>query len=147
MEFWIRKATIDDLKLLSQMNKELIEDEGSRNPMTLAQLEDRFLGWLSSDWEISLFEKDSAILGYAVYQISADVFYPEESNVYLRQYYIARQQRSHGYGSAVLKQLVRDSFPSGAKVTIDVLASNPRGQQFWTSCGFEPYYTNMQLKQ
>ncbi|OME80137.1 hypothetical protein BK120_20090 [Paenibacillus sp. FSL A5-0031] len=87
MEFWIRKATIDDLKLLSQMNKELIEDEGSRNPMTLAQLEDRFLGWLSSDWEISLFEKDSAILGYAVYQISADVFYPEESNVYLRQYH------------------------------------------------------------
>lgn len=44
MEFWIRKATIDDLKLLSQMNKELIEDEGSRNPMTLVQLEDRFLG-------------------------------------------------------------------------------------------------------
>ncbi|WP_161807600.1 hypothetical protein [Bacillus sp. FJAT-28004] len=27
-----------------------------------------------------------------------------------------------------------------------VLASNPRGQQFWTKCGFEPYYTNMQLK-
>lgn len=101
MEIWIRKATIDDLKLLSQMNKELIEDEGSRNPMTLVQLEDRFLGWLSSDWEIALFEKASAILGYAVYQIREDDFYPEESNVYLRQYYIARLYRSHGYGSAV----------------------------------------------
>jgi hypothetical protein len=57
LEFLIRKATDEDLKLISQMNKELIEDEGSRNPMTLAELEDRIIGWLSSDWEIEWFEK------------------------------------------------------------------------------------------
>lgn len=67
MDILIRKAAESDAWILAQMNKALIHDEGSRNPMTIQQVEERMRGWLDQ------------------------------------------------------------SFPRDAKLTIDVLASNPRG--------------------
>ncbi|WP_269433173.1 GNAT family N-acetyltransferase [Paenibacillus sp. FJAT-27812] len=58
---------------------------------------------------------------------------------------MGNEHRSKGYGSMVLQQLINGSFPLGAKVRIDVLQSNPRGQGFWAKFGFEPYYTHMRL--
>ena len=46
MSLVVRPANEADLLLLAQMNKRLIEDEGSRNPMSLDQLADRMRGWL-----------------------------------------------------------------------------------------------------
>ena len=40
MPLLIHPANEADLPLLAQMNKRLIEDEGSRNPMSLDQLAD-----------------------------------------------------------------------------------------------------------
>ena len=38
MPLLIRPATKSDLPILAQMNRRLIEDEGSRNPMSIAEL-------------------------------------------------------------------------------------------------------------
>ncbi len=46
MDLTLRRATEDDLDDLAVMNKQLIEDEGSRNPMNREQLADRMKGWL-----------------------------------------------------------------------------------------------------
>ncbi|MGM0882947.1 MAG: N-acetyltransferase family protein [Bacillota bacterium] len=145
--FLIRKATEADLKLLAQMNKELIQDEGSRNPMTIEQLEERMDGWILGEWEVEIIEKDNNIIGYAVYKHGKDDFYSKLKYIHLRQYYIGKDYRGRGYGTSALKQLLTHSFPEGVKVTIDVLESNPRGHNFLMKFGFSPYYTHMEFTQ
>ncbi|CAH1195747.1 hypothetical protein PAECIP111893_00751 [Paenibacillus plantiphilus] len=145
MELSKRKAAEADLQHLALMNQNLIRDEGSRNPMSIEQLQDRMAEWMAGEWEIEIVQTADAIIGYAVYQTRTDDLHPHESYIHLRQFYIGREYRSNGYGAKALHLLLNHSFPLGAKVTIDVLASNPRGYQFWSKVGFEPDYTHMKL--
>ena len=45
MPLSLRIALEADRPALAQMNKRLIDDEGSRNPMSLDQLRQRMAGW------------------------------------------------------------------------------------------------------
>jgi GNAT superfamily N-acetyltransferase len=146
MSLFIRPADDIDLPLLAQMNKRLIEDEGSRNPMSLDQLADRMRGWLLGDWEVKQFATDERIVGYAVYQLRRDEYFPEQTIVYLRQFYIEREMRGQGLGTAAFRALAAEHFLPDSRVVIDVLASNPRGYDFWRHVGFEPYCTTMHLR-
>lgn len=114
--------------------------------MNLEQLEERMGGWLRGEWLIEIFEKeDHVVVGYAIYQMREDDFDPTDSYVYLRQLFIDLEYRSKGYGSECVKLLISNVFPSGAKIEIDVLQSNPRGHNFWSKVGFEPYCTKMKM--
>ena len=146
MSLVIRPANEVDLPLLAQMNKRLIEDEGSRNPMSLDQLADRMRGWLLGDWQLKLFATDDRVVGYAVYQLRRDEYFPDQTIVYLRQFYIEREMRGQGLGTAAFRALAAEHFPPGSRVVIDVLASNPRGYDFWRHVGFAPYSTTMHLR-
>ena len=146
MSLLIRPANEADLPLLAQMNRRLIEDEGSRNPMSLDQLADRMRGWLLGDWELKLFATDDRVVGYAVYQLRRDEYFPEQTIVYLRQFYIEREMRGQGQGTAAFRALATEHFPPDSRVVIDALASNPRGYGFWRHVGFEPYCTTMHLR-
>jgi len=146
MPLLIRSADEADLPLLAQMNKCLIEDEGSRNPMSLDQLADRMRGWLLGNWHLKLFATDGGAVGYAVYQARRDEYFPEQTIVYLRQFYIEREMRGQGLGTAAFRALAAEHFPPGSRVVIDALASNPRGHDFWRHVGFEPYCTTMHLR-
>jgi len=145
MGLTLRHADEADLPLLAQMNKHLIEDEKSRNPMTVAQLQERMRGWLSEDYAVRLFVDESAQgVGYAVYRVLPDDYDPDRQYVYLRQFFIRREMRRCGLGTQALA-LLRDEFPVGATVALDVLTSNPAGQAFWASVGFSPYCMTMHL--
>ena len=146
MPLLIRSADEADLPLLAQMNKCLIEDEGSRNPMSLDQLADRMRGWLLGNWHLKLFATDGGAVGYAVYQVRRDEYFPDQTIVYLRQFYIEREMRRQGLGTAAYRALAAEHFPPGCRVVIDALASNPRGHDFWRHVGFEPYCTTMHLR-
>jgi GNAT superfamily N-acetyltransferase len=146
MSLFIHSANEADLPLLAQMNKRLIEDEGSRNPMSLDQLADRMRGWLRGNWELKLFATDAGVVGYAVYQTRCDEYFPDQTTVYLRQFYIERELRGHGLGTAALRALAAEHFPPDSRVVIDVLASNPRGHDFWRHVGFQSYCTTMHLR-
>jgi GNAT superfamily N-acetyltransferase len=143
MTLAIRAATDDDLTLLARMNKHLIEDEGSRNPMSIEQLRQRMRGWLGGDWKIDLFVEEDAVVGYAVYQFRQDEYLPDKTIVYLRQMYIERDQRSRGLGSRAFELLTQTRIPADCPIVIDVLATNPRGAKFWSQVGFQPYCTTM----
>ena len=81
----LHPATQADLPLLAEMNKRLIDDEGSRNPMTVNELRERMQGWLRTDWQIRLFSDEAEnIIGYAVYQLRPDDYFLEMKIVYLR---------------------------------------------------------------
>ena len=147
MRLTTRSATEADVPVLAAMNKCLIEDEGSRNPMTGAELQQRMRGWLKGDWQVRLFEEENGdVVGYTVFQSRQDDYFPENQVMYLRQLYIERERRSRGLGQQALQLLLEREFPQEVMVVIDVLAANPRGYRFWSKMGFGPYCTTMHFK-
>ena len=146
MPLLIRPATKSDLPILAQMNRRLIEDEGSRNPMSIAELQNRMGEWLGDEWQVDLFSEGDTVVGYAVYQFRKDIYKPDEVMVYLRQLYIERDRRRRGLGSRAFKLVAQTRFPAGCRIEVDVLASNPRGAKFWAQVGFQPYCTTLWLR-
>ncbi len=139
--FSIRKAEEADLSLLARLNRALIEDEGSRNTMTLEMLEERMAGFLRDGFCIDLFCRDGEVLGYALYSIEQED-YEGAPFVCIRQFLIKKEHRRQGYGLRAVEYLINDAFPPGAVVSLDVLEINASGREFWEKAGFSPYYTN-----
>lgn len=146
MALLIQAATEADLPLLAQMNKCLIEDEGSYNPMSTDELQQRMQGWLRGDWQVELFVDGDTVVGYVVYQFRRDDYFPDRVVVYLRQFYIERAKRNRGLGNLAIRTLAQKHFPAECTIVIDALASNPKGYQFWAKVGFQPYCTTMHLQ-
>ena len=132
-----RTATADDAVLLASMNRRLIEDEGSRNALTPADLETRMRGWLNKEYKAVLFEEGGEICAYALYRDMDD-------GVYLRQFFVRPDRRRKGMGRVCIKQLVDEVLAGTVKVTLDVLAGNPDGYAFWRAVGFSDYATMME---
>ncbi|HLK61507.1 MAG TPA: GNAT family N-acetyltransferase [Chthonomonadaceae bacterium] len=139
----IRDATEADLPLLARMNKRLIEDEGSRNPMRQDALQERIHGWMLLGWQIVLFLREQEVVGYAVYQPRQEPYEPDRPLVFIRHFYIERKHRHQGLGRQAFSLLVEEQFPAGCRVALEVLASNPLGQRFWERLGFRLYATTM----
>jgi len=133
-----RRAGVEDVSRLAHWNKQLIEDEGSRNPMTPAQLETRMMGWMQgNDWDIWMLERGGESVGYAVLRVAV-----EDSEIFLRQFFIAREYRSQGVGKVALEQL-RSHF-TVARWTLEVLETNPRARKFYESLGFTAYASKLE---
>lgn len=132
MPLSFRAATPADAPLLADLNQRLIRDEGHRNAMTLAELEQRMAGWLVCDYEAVLFELDGAPVGYALYR-------REQDHVYLRQFYVDRGFRRRGIGRAACDRLRRGVWAGAARIRLDVLVGNAPGRAFWKAMGFEEY--------
>jgi GNAT superfamily N-acetyltransferase len=141
----LRRATTNDVSLLAQMNKRLIEDEGSTNPMSLPQLESRLRLWLTAEWRGELFLHDEAVVGYAIYRLQRSDFDNRET-VYIRHYFIERDYRRLGYGREGLNRLREERFPKNVTVYLEVLTHNTRGREFWQAMGFEEYSVTMRLE-
>ena len=134
-----RHATPGDMDLLAEMNARLIRDEGSRNPMTVPELGERMRGWLrSGEYHAILFSRGSQTVAYALYR-------KEDAGVYLRQLFVERTGRRRGIGRAALAILRSSVWPPGARVRVEVLATNPEGAAFWRSVGFSEYATTLEL--
>ena len=140
----LRQAIEDDVTELATLNKRLVIDQGSRNPYTASEYENRFRDWLRGDeWSVDIFaDSEGVTLGYAVHTVQQDYYYPDQEVVYLRQFYIDRPMRRRGIGTAAYELLAKERF-GDREVAVDVLATNPDGQKFWAHIGFTPYFTSM----
>src|SRR5689334_20952645 len=79
-----RLASAEDCPTLAVLNAQLIQDEGHRNAMTVAQLEGRMRDWLSSgEYQALLWEDHHEVVAYAVFRDTA-------TEVYLRQFFVVR---------------------------------------------------------
>jgi len=125
------------------MNRQLIEDEGSRNPMTVSELENRVRSWIGGEWHVVLFEVQAKATGYAVFQTRSDDYLPATPTVYIRQFFIMQEARGKGLGRRAFAALAATCFPAGAQISLDVLATNPSGLRFWESLGFTTYCITM----
>lgn len=144
MTLTLRPALPSDLNLLAGMNKRLLEDERSRNPMDLAALRERLTAWLeTSEYAIDLFLSGAHVVGYAVHQTRSADPSTGQRYVHLRQLYIERDARGKGLGTQALHSLINTRFPRGCSVKLEVLAGNPGAQRFYEHVGFAPYATTM----
>ena len=133
-----RRAVEADVPMLAHFNQQLIEDEWGGGGMPLDRLEERIRRWLADDdYRAVLFEEQGATVAYALVSI-------DEDSAYVRHFYVVQEHRGGGVGRRAIDLLLRDVVPPTARITLDVLASNRGGYQFWRSVGFTDYSIRME---
>jgi ribosomal protein S18 acetylase RimI-like enzyme len=144
MSIDLRKATINDITALAEMNQQLIQDERSRNPLNVGQLKLRMQTWLDGSWSAVMIYKNDDLIGYLMYQQREDDYYPDQQVIYVRQFFVQRAYRRRGIGRQAFDKITTQYFPSDAKIMLDVLATNAEALSFWEDLGFQRYATSLQ---
>ena len=134
----LREATALDLPLLAELNRQLIEDQRSSNPMSVVELAERMRGWLAGEYRALVFEIDGKPVAYAVFR-------PAEGGVQLRQFFVVRDRRRQGIGRRAFEAFRRRHVAPGAALTLEVLVHNAPGIAFWRALGFEDHALSLRL--
>jgi ribosomal protein S18 acetylase RimI-like enzyme len=134
-----RTAKAADAGLLAELNRQLIEDEAHRNPMSLSELRERMLAMLTGDYTATLFERDEQVVAYALWR-------DEPEYRYLRHFYVDRTCRRQGVGRDAIRLLLDEVFPPGKRIRVDVLIENRSGLEFWRAIGFEDYAMTLEME-
>jgi GNAT superfamily N-acetyltransferase len=133
-----RHASQTDIRLLAALNRQLIEDEGHRNAMSIAELADRMRAFLAGEYRAVLFERDGRLVAYALWSQRGD-------GLYLRQFFVVREARRDGIGRAAMAILRKDVWPQDVRLYLEVLTANQRGLAFWRSLGFADYAVTLEM--
>jgi GNAT superfamily N-acetyltransferase len=134
-----RAATARDVPCLARMNQQLIEDEGHRNPMNLAELESRMRSMIEGDYTATLFEWHGQLVAYALWREEPDW-------VYLRQFFVARDYRRRGIGLRAVRRLTCEIWTPGKRIRVDVLIGNQPALEFWRAAGFVDYLITLEME-
>lgn len=140
-----RLANNADLPLLAGMNAQLIQDEGHRNPMDLGQLEMRMKNWLDSIYQAVIFEENGVVVGYVLYRDADGGWEGKSKGVYLRQFFVVREHRRKGIGTAAFELLRSQLLGDGCRITLETLTGNKAAQVFWQAIGFREYCVSYEL--
>lgn len=125
----VKVCSASDVKELAALNKQLIDDEKSDNPMSIGELEERMAGFLATDYSAYFFvDGEDNVIGYALVRNNCEP-------LYLRQFLIKREYRGHHFGTAAFNSLL--DFLGVTSIDIEVLSHNKAGLGFWKSCGFK----------
>ena len=130
MEF--RRAAGEDVPLLAELNRQLIEDEGHANAMSDIELENRMRAWLVRPYTAVIFTEHGKVVAYALYRT-------ESNGIFLRQFFVCRDERRKGRGQAAMKLLSSHVWPAGKIVNLEALCTNRAAIAFWHALGFEDY--------
>ena len=134
-----RIATIDDLSLLTRMNRKLVEDEQHRNRfMTMPELEGRMQNFLTGKYRAVIFEDGRETLAYAL-------FCDEGDHIYLRQFFVSRNHRRQGIGRKAVEILKEHVWPKDKRITVGILSHNKVGYAFWKAVGFSDYAVELEM--
>ena len=134
----IQECTIADVPKLAALNKQLIDDEKSDNPMTINELENRMSDFLNTEYSAYFFIIDSKIIGYALVKKTAEP-------IYLRQFLIDRNYRKQHYGKQAFQMLLQ--YLDIEEIDLEVLPWNKNGLAFWKHCGFNETCIAMRYKE
>ncbi len=134
-----RFATESDVPWLAKMNQELILDEGHRNKMTLAELEQRMSDFLQNEYDAVIASFRQTDIGYALYKQN-----PEW--LYLRQIFIIKSMRHKGLGRKFIEWLKNNPWKECKRIRTDVLVGNVVGIDFWKAVGFKEYCIILEME-
>jgi predicted acetyltransferase len=101
--------------------------------MNIAELTERMRGFLAATYKAILFEEDGEVRAYALYHPY------EESDLYLRQFFVVRGKRRVGLGREAVRLLFDEIFPPEARIIVTALSHNQRAIAFWSEVGFDQY--------
>ena len=139
MNITCRPANVPgDIPLLAAWNHRLIRDEGHRNPMTVPELARRMQGWLEAEYRAVVFWDAAEAGGYALYRHDTDA-------IHLRHFFIRSESRRRGLGRAGFALLLREVWPPGVRLTVNVLCHNAPGVAFWQAVGFRDYCLTLEI--
>ncbi len=133
----IRIKLSHDVDVLSQMYKEMADDEKSDLSQTDEQYTQFMKGFLKKGDQAYLFMIGEKIVGYAL-------VISHRKPIYLRHFFICRGERRKGFGSAAFHKLMVTLNTD--IIDLDVFVWNDCGIGFWTSLGFKPRAYLMRLK-
>ena len=75
---------------------------------------------------------EATVVGYALYR-------SDNAGIFLRQFFICRDERRKGFGRAAMDLLLGGVWPADAIVTLEALCTNQAAIDFWRAVGFEDY--------
>jgi GNAT superfamily N-acetyltransferase len=127
-----------DVERLAVLNHQLIRDEGHRNRMSIPELAERMRGWLAAGYAAAIFESEGETVAYALFRERPD-------EVYLRQLYVVRERRRQGIGRAAMEILRDQIWPTGKRLTVDVLVKNEPAVAFWHAVGYRDYALTLEI--
>lgn len=134
-----RVATAEDCPTLAELNFQLIRDEGHRNPMTIAELQERMHGWLTSgEYQAILFEQNNEVVAYTLFRET-------DAEIYLRQFFVVRHRRREGIGRRAMEKLFLNLWPRKKRLTVSVLVKNVGAVAFWRSMGYTDYDLTLEI--
>ena len=133
----IQKCTMEDCVKLAEMNKKLIDDEKSNNPMNIGELQNRMRDFLDGEYSAYFFVEEDAVVGYALVRHTSNP-------IYLRQFFIDREYRRRKNGKQAFQKLME--YLKIETIDIDVLPWNHAGISFWQSCGFKETCISMRYQ-
>ena len=133
-----RQATEADVELLARWNHQLIRDEGHRNAMTVAELAARMRDWLAGEDRAVIFSVAGEPAAYALYRQG-------ESEIHLRQFYVIPERRRRVVGRRAMEMLRGDIWPSGRRLTVEVLTANVAAVAFWRAVGYRDYSLMLEI--
>lgn len=137
-----RFATLDDVPILTRMNRQLVEDEQHRNRFQSdAWFEKRMRGFLTGRYKAVLFEREGEIVAYALYTDHPD----HSDTIYLRQIFVDRAHRRQGIGREAMRILKEEIWPQDKRLTVEVLVSNDVAQAFYEAVGFRAYSLELEI--
>jgi predicted GNAT family acetyltransferase len=132
-----RYATDEDVKLLAELNRQLIVDEGHHNPMGMPALEQRMRAWLASEYRAVLFHQGDDVVAYALYRID------EWERIHIRQFFVVDVARRQGIGREALRLFRSNIVPRGKQMIVEVLTRNTAARAFYEACGFLEYAVSL----
>lgn len=121
------------------MNQQLIRDEGHRNQMSLAQLEERMSIWLHGEYRAFIFIKEQAPVGYALFRSD-----PEW--VYIRQLFVLPEFRRQGIAQTAVEWPRSNIWQNDKRLRIEVLIHNKVAISFWREVDFKDYALTMEYE-
>ncbi|WP_336785390.1 GNAT family N-acetyltransferase [Paenibacillus sp. MMO-177] len=136
-ELTIRLGCEADLALLAWLNKQLIEDERHDNAMTVDELKERMKHFMGTAYKAYLFERGNVLVGYALVDHT-------RMPLYVRQFFICRDQRRNGYGKLAFGKLA--ALLNTDQLDIEVMHWNEAAYAFWRSLGFRERSIYMRLE-
>jgi GNAT superfamily N-acetyltransferase len=136
-----RVATAADAPQLASWNRELIEDEGHDNAMSLDQLVARMRAWLTTEYQALVFDE---LATPAPAPVAYALFRHEPEWVHLRQFFVVRDRRRRGIGARAVALLRDTVFPPGVPVIVEAMAWNHAALSFWRAVGFTDRYVGLE---
>jgi len=121
------------------MNQQLIQDEGHRNKMTLAELEQRMSNFLQNEYYAVITGLGQTDIGYALYR-------QDPEWLYLRQIFIINSMRRKGFGRRFIEWLKNNPWKKCKRIRTDVLFDNIVGIDFWKAVGFQEYCITLEME-